>query len=218
VGEGNEHRATKGSAFLCAQSEFYTGYYHPKKSKELDSLGVDLLTFLANCLNFPTQVKSRYFDLATHYRNYPYIHGIALNGDRDIAKIGLNLGKTITEHGEKFFTLTSCVPTDMHGGKEKHTQCRESQLLSALTDREPMVAYYHEALRGGEIRGLGATGLIFLRNGFALFLRREIKDLPASGVPHLLLPTHFDARGDAAAIVSFIRETGTNFFAETSLI
>lgn len=214
---GNEHRVTKGSALLCEQSKFYTGHYHPQKSKELDTLGVDLLTFLRNGLSFPTQVKSRYFDLKTHYRNYPYIHGVALNGDRDIAQIALKLDNAMTEHGEKFFTLESCVPPEIHGGREKHVWRKSSPLLSALSAREPLVAYYHEVLRGGEIWHLGVTGLVFLRNGFVLFVKRPFKSLPERNVPPcLLLPPRPDTEKDSAVISSFIRKAGANFFSAIS--
>lgn len=216
-----EDKGTAAAKFILNSGGFVRKYYHPIKNippterstgrlGEIDSLGVDLLLFPYGPFCFPWQFKFRKCDLETHHLKYPYINGRVIRTDETVNAVAGDMKTAYYESARTFFIKRSCVPrgTPMLDYTGKPTWLRDSALRDILLKRNNLVAHYHGGLRDKEIQRLGFTGIVFLRNGFSLFLRRQFPDLPLPFGPALLLPAAKRPQKDADEIVRFIERRG----------
>lgn len=214
--------ATKGERLATATAKIFRengriwNYYQPEKNLadkfgELDALGVDLVLFLMDTFCLPLQFKSSSGALPTHYLNYPYISARVIREGNTTKFIGEYFETLLRNAAQSFFTKESCVPEflPIENGAKKNILLEESRLRSALMRRSPLIAHYHRAFRGQEIeQRLGFTGLVFLRNGLGLFLRRQRSGLPAPFASAFPLPKESRPKYDAEQIVDFIERQG----------
>lgn len=205
-----EHVGTDAARVL-RDDGLISAFYHPRHGEEIDCLGVDLILFLNGPFCFTWQLKSMRHDLPTHFLNYPYISGKFLDKDRETkASVANEFLGVMHESAVKFFSKQSCVPSGVYtrNAVKKRTWQRQTPLRDALMKRSSLVAHYHDAMRHQEMQKLGFTGLVFLRNGFGLFLRRNYRDLRRAHAFALHLPKDQNPRKDADEIVRFIGENG----------
>lgn len=219
VCEITEHKGTEAGKFLKSQGRLVVDVFHANKNREVDSLGVDVALFLQNNFLFPVQVKAGSASLPIHYGKYPYIYATAVGKRTRIEDLALEYEQEIRAHAKAFFKLKSCIPRDMKvRQKAKDIWDWPSPILSALQEKSPLVAKYHEAYKHNgdspgknELRNLGFTGIVFLRNGFALLIRRESPDLPPPQFPGLTIPSGLSPSSEADLIVEAIRTSAREF-------
>ena len=209
-----EHKGTEAGKVLKNKGGLVVDVLHANKNLEIDSLGVDLVLFLTNGLAFPIQVKPSDKYLQGHYDKYPYIYATVVSNGRRVEDLAQEFEEVVHAHAHRFYELQSCVPN--WAREPEYLRLRPSPVLSALTKKSLLVANYHEANihpsgkpEKNELRTLGFTGLAFLRNGFALFIRRESSDLPPAQLPGITIPAGLDPEAEAELILDAVRVSTT---------
>lgn len=189
---------------LMARWPMIADVFHPKRGSELDLIRIDLALFLRNGLFFPIQIKTHPNALPTHFRKCPYIYATAVTGRTNVEMLANEFEEVVRKHAEKFHELKSCAP-NWGIDRPRSARKRPGPLLKELSRNSRLISSYHQADRNGQLFSCGATGIVFLRNGFAALIRRDWPGIPPLRFPGIVVPPRLTPRDEALRIIEEIK-------------